>query len=680
MTTANKKNGFDLIVIGAGINGAGIARDAAGRGLSVLVVEQDDIAAATSQWSTKLIHGGLRYLEYYEFRLVRESLSEREVVLHQAPHLVQPLQFVLPHEPHLRPAWMMRIGLFMYDHFSPPRHAAGVVRCRSFDDEVGRGAAAATFARASCTRTHASTTRGSSSPTRCRRARSAPTSAFARASPARAARRRRTASAGGRRSSTATAGGPSEVTAQGDRQRRPARGSRSCATPSARHRRRENVRHVKGSHIVVPRVHAEDHAYILQNADKRIVFVIPFADRYSLIGTTDVPVEEFEHPEISDAEVEYLLQLANTYLAKPLAKSDVVWTFSGIRPLYDDGQSDPSAITRDYVLKQDGGEARRAAAVGLRRQDHDVSQARRARARPIAPVTAGDGACVDAATTTLPGGDLPAAGSPRGSPRCSAATRAFRPISSAASRAATARSRRRCWATRRRSADLGEDFGNGLTAREVEYFVREEWARSADDVLWRRSKCGLGMTRRASRARSPRASRERSRLPREGATRTACCSRSPRCRTRCGARVRGVLLDIDDTLTTHGRLTVDAYAALERLRAAGKLVIPVTGRPAGWCDHIARMWPVDAVVGENGAFYMRYDRDARRLVKRFVVDEAERAAQRERARRHRRADRRGGARLRARVGPALSRGRPRDRFPRGRAASFRRPRSTASSR
>jgi glycerol-3-phosphate dehydrogenase len=259
------------------------------------------------------------------------------------------------------------------------------------------------------------------------------------------------------------------------------------ATPS-----RENVRHVKGSHIVVPRVHAEDHAYILQNADKRIVFVIPFADKYSLIGTTDVPVSEFEHPEISGGEVDYLLKLANTYLEKPLTKADVVWTFSGIRPLYDDGQSDPSAITRDYVLKQDGAEtgAPLLSVYGgkittYRRLAEHVLEQLRASLPAMGPAWTLD--------KTLPGGDLPAGGI---AGWVAEMQRRYPSLPAELVRGIARRHGSLAPAVlgdAKSAANLGEDFGNGLTAREVGYFVREEWARSADDVLWRRSKCGLGM-------------------------------------------------------------------------------------------------------------------------------------------------------------------------------------------
>ncbi|HSN46890.1 MAG TPA: glycerol-3-phosphate dehydrogenase, partial [Casimicrobiaceae bacterium] len=339
---------YDLLVIGAGINGAGIARDAAGRGLKVLLVDMDDLASATSQWSTKLIHGGLRYLEYYEFRLVRESLAEREVCLRLAPHLVQPLLFVLAHEPHLRPAWMIRAGLFMYDHLSQRTTLPASFGVDLAHSKWGAGLkqgfqkgfvyadarvddARLVVAVAMSARAHGAEVR-----TRTRFVTGKRDGGIWRAT---------LQGPDGRREEVC-AKALVNVTGPWVKVVREEVGTRSA---------KENVRHVKGSHIVVPRVHAEDHAYLLQNADKRIVFVIPYQDKYSLIGTTDATTEDFEKPEISEAEIDYLLALANTYLAKPLTRADVAWTFSGVRPLYDDGASDPSAITRDYVLRIDTG-------------------------------------------------------------------------------------------------------------------------------------------------------------------------------------------------------------------------------------------------------------------------------------------------------------------------------------
>jgi glycerol-3-phosphate dehydrogenase len=488
---------FDLLVVGAGINGAGIARDAAGRGLRVLVVEQGDLAAATSQWSTKLIHGGLRYLEHYEFRLVHESLAEREMLLRQAPHIVEPLSFVLPHEPHLRPAWMLRAGLFLYDHLGrrdilpgsfgvdlsrtpwgaglKPKFRKGFV----YSDARVDDARLVVF-NVMDARLHGADVRVQTTLVSARRERDA-AGPFWRAT-------LRTSS-----------GATSEVTATA---------LVNVAGPWVKRVRdsinevpsKESVRHVKGSHIVVPRVHAGLHAYILQNADKRIVFVIPYQERYTLIGTTDVPVEEFERPEISSDEIDYLLLLANTYLAQPLTRADVVWTFSGIRPLYDDGASDPSSITRDYVFKLDRGERGGAAALSIyggkittyrKLAEHALDELAPFVA-PMKPRWTEHG--------VLPGGDLPAGG-PAGW-RAELARR-YPALPTETLHGLARRHGTRALAIlgeAKTPADLGEDFGHGLTAAEIDYLVREEWARSGDDVLWRRTKCGLGMTD-AERAR-----------------------------------------------------------------------------------------------------------------------------------------------------------------------------------
>ncbi len=485
---SNQSTPYDLLIVGAGINGAGIARDAAGRGLRVLLVEQGDIASATSSWSTKLVHGGLRYLEHYEFRLVRESLAEREVLLRAAPHLVQPLAFVLPHEPHLRPAWMIRAGLFLYDHLGHRERLPA---------SFGVDLAHSTWGAGLKSRFH----RGFVySDARVDDARLVVANVLA-AHAAGAHVRVRTRLDSARREGTLWRA--RLVEAGGSRRDVEARVIVNAAGPWVKRVRdaittapaRENVRHVKGSHIVVPRIHPEDHAYILQNADKRIVFVIPYQERFSLIGTTDVAVEEYEAPHIDDDEVDYLLALANTYLARPLARSDVVWTFSGVRPLYDDGAEDPSAITRDYVLKLDrAAEGAGAPALSIfggklttyrKLAEHALSEL-----RPFFP----DMKPSWTAGAVLPGGDLPDAD--LGAFLADTARRyAFLP--GEAVRGIFRRHGTRGFdllADVRRASDLGRHFGEGLTALEIDYLLQHEWATSAEDVLWRRTKAGLGMT------------------------------------------------------------------------------------------------------------------------------------------------------------------------------------------
>jgi len=485
---ARTKDPFDLLIVGGGINGVGIARDAAGRGLRTLLVEKDDLAAATSQWSTKLVHGGLRYLEHYEFRLVGESLTEREVLLAEAPHLVEPLSFVLPHEPHLRPAWMIRAGLFLYDHIGhrvtlphsfsvdlgSSRWGAGLKR--QFTKGFVYADARVDDARLVLVNALAAREKGAEVWTRTRLERAVRDGATWKVTLANAD--------GARREVRAKA----IVNVAGPWVKDVLRTTDAKPTP-------EKVRHVKGSHIVVPRVHPEEHAYILQNADKRIVFVIPFLDRYSLIGTTDVPVTEYEHPRISDKEVEYLLELANAYLEKPLSRADVVYTYSGIRPLYDDGKSDPSAITRDYVLKLDAGDAVGAPPI-LSIYGGKLTTYRKlaeAALNTLLPFFPGMGAAWTQ-DEPLPGGDMPNHDRKAYIAECQRrwpglpqdlvrdlvrrhGTRIDRVVGDA-----------------KTPADLGRPFGANLYEREVEYVVREEWAQTVEDVLWRRTKCGIAMS------------------------------------------------------------------------------------------------------------------------------------------------------------------------------------------
>jgi glycerol-3-phosphate dehydrogenase len=485
----------DLLIVGGGINGVGIARDAAGRGLSVVLVEQDDLAAHTSSWSTKLIHGGLRYLEHYEFRLVGESLAEREVLLRAAPHLIEPLAFVLPHEPHLRPAWMIRAGLFLYDRIGgrmtlprsrsvrldhtaygaglKPRFRRGFVYSDAQVDDARLVVVNALDARA----------RGADIRVGVRFLGAAREDGVWRVAvdgpQGEAVLRAR---------AVVNAAGPWVCDALST-----VRGVSLDA----------RVRHVKGSHIVVPRVHTQAHAYILQNADQRIVFVIPWLERYSLIGTTDVSVEDYDDPPIGDAEVDYLLNLANEYLAQPLARPDIVWTYSGVRPLYDDGSSDPSAITRDYVLKCDalpgppGPDRAPLLSVfgGKLTTYRKLAEHALAELGPffprMAPAWTRD--------AILPGGDLP--GGREALVADLRARYAMLPadlVSGIARRHGTRA--RDLLSGVRGAADMGEDFGGGLTEREVAWLIEHEWARTADDVLWRRTKCGLPMTP-AQRAR-----------------------------------------------------------------------------------------------------------------------------------------------------------------------------------
>ena len=477
---------YDLVVIGGGINGTGIARDAAGRGLKVLLAEKDDLASHTSSWSTKLIHGGLRYLEHYEFRLVAEALSEREVLLRIAPHIIEPLRFVLPHEPHLRPAWMIRCGLFLYDHMGGRKTLPSSFGVNLGASQWGAGLKGS-FRKGFVY-----------SDARVDDARLVVLNAVA-ARELGADVRVRTRLASARREGSLWRA--TLVDGAGRREDVIARALVNAAGPWVKDLLdqispdsvRAKVRHVKGSHIVVPRVHAEAHAYILQNSDKRIVFIIPFEQDFSLIGTTDVPVDDYRTPSISAGEIDYLCSIANAYLARPVAATDIVWTYSGVRPLYDDGSEDPSAVTRDYVLKLDG-DNDRAPLLSIfggkittyrKLAEHALGQL-----RPFFPAMRG--AWTD--RKPLPGGDL-AAGGRAGYKRELAARYVDLPpllLADLARRHGTRATD--ILADARTPADLGTHFGHTLYAAEIDHLIAQEWANEADDVLWRRTKCGLHMS------------------------------------------------------------------------------------------------------------------------------------------------------------------------------------------
>ena len=476
---------FDILVVGGGINGVGIARDAAGRGFDVALVEQDDLGAHTSSWSSKLIHGGLRYLEQYEFRLVRESLREREVLLEAAPHLVEPLRFVLPHSPEQRPAWMIRLGLLLYDHLGGRAKLPRSARVALGDTPEGRPLkpwVETAFSYADCLvddsrlvvvnaidareRGALITTR-----TRCVGAR--------RQAGVWVAEVLDTAT-GARRELEARA----LVNATGHWVSHFLQAELGFETPS-------RVRLVKGSHIVVRRLYPGDHPYILQNDDKRIVFVIPYQHRYSLIGTTDVPFAgEPKDVRISTEETDYLCRVVNRYFRREIQPRDVVWAYSGVRPLYDDATTNPSAVTRDYVFDVEGGAGkapllsvfggklttyRKLAEHALAKLLPLLGQAKRAWTRGA----------------VLPGGDLPRKDFEgfllefeRAYPFLGAenARRIARAYGTRASRFLAGAGTR---------GDLGRDLGHGLTEAELAYLAAEEWALSADDVLWRRTKLGI---------------------------------------------------------------------------------------------------------------------------------------------------------------------------------------------
>jgi glycerol-3-phosphate dehydrogenase len=476
---------YDCLIVGGGINGAGIARDAVGRGLSVLLCEQGDLAGYTSSASTKLIHGGLRYLEYYEFRLVRESLLERERLLEAAPHIIWPMRFILPHEKGIRPAWFVRLGLFLYDHLAPrkklpgtetinlKRHSAGEVLKPGFDTAFVYSDCWVEDSRMVALSALDAHERG-------------------------AEIRVRTKLVSARRDG-ATWTATFEDADTGETSEARARVLVNAAGPFVAEvlntklglNTRKSVRLVKGSHIVVPKLFEGDHSFILQNKDKRIVFAIPYQSKFTLVGTTDIPIESAPGKvEISPDEVSYLCEAINHAFKRQIAPADVVWTYSGVRPLFDDGTIDASAVTRDYVFDLDGaqGQAPVLSIFGgkittfRKLAEHAMDEL-----KPFFPAMKPSWT----ETAKLPGGDMPDADFDR----FLADLRARRPFLPEGQ----ARRMGRAYGTRieellgtaKSMADLGEDFGGGLTAAEVDYLVRREWARSAADILWRRSKLGL---------------------------------------------------------------------------------------------------------------------------------------------------------------------------------------------
>ncbi len=481
---------YDLLVVGGGINGTGIARDAAGRGLKVLLCEQHDLAAHTSSASTKLIHGGLRYLEEYHFSLVRKALKERELLLGAAPHIMRPLHFVMPHAAHLRPAWMIRAGLFLYDHLARRvrlaasssvdlgRHIAGGPLKESYRRGFVYSDVQTDDARLVVLNALDARARGASilTRTRCERLTSEGGTWCATL-----------ASEQGRQLVRARV----VVNATGPWV---SRFIVDCTPLRAAHQ----TRLVKGSHIVVPRLFAHRFAYIFQNEDRRVVFAIPYQHDFTLIGTTDVDFREDPAAvSIDPAEVSYLCALANRYFRQPISPTDVVWSYSGVRPLLADESSDPMSVTREYALELEQQPAPLMSVFGGK-----ITTYRRLAEESVNRLAATLGARTTPWTeaATLPGGDLP-----RGS---------FAVFLRTVERRypwLPARVRLRCahaygsylervlGPDAGQVADLGSELLPQLYEREAEYLCREEFARTAEDILWRRTKLGLQLLKRDTR-------------------------------------------------------------------------------------------------------------------------------------------------------------------------------------
>ncbi|OED41975.1 glycerol-3-phosphate dehydrogenase [Endozoicomonas sp. (ex Bugula neritina AB1)] len=469
---------FDLFVVGGGINGVGVALDAVGRGLKVGLCEMGDLAGATSSSSSKLIHGGLRYLEHYEFRLVKESLAEREVLLRMAPHIARPMRFCLPHRPQLRPAWMIRAGLFLYDHLSSRTTLPGCKNVQfdersplisSFNRGFEYSDAWVDDARLVVLNAISLRERGGD--------------VFVRTKACSAIRENgywrvvlQNQITGEERTITArvlvNATGPwvTDFIKDGVQQKSSRR-----------------IRLIKGSHIVVRKLHDEDRAYILQNDDQRIVFVIPYLDQFSLIGTTDVEYKgDPSEVGCSEQEIEYLCAVVNRHYQKKINSEDIIWTYSGVRPLCEDESSDPQAVTRDYTFEVDDaeGEAPLLSIFGGKLTTY------RKLAEHAMDSIAGYFSEIGSAWTAssrLPGAQdvgqcatqlkqqydwLPDSLIQRFS-TCYGSL-AFHILAQCES-----------------VSDMGEYFGGGLYQVEVDYLIRDEWVHTVEDLIWRRSKLGL---------------------------------------------------------------------------------------------------------------------------------------------------------------------------------------------
>ncbi|HBD23166.1 MAG TPA: glycerol-3-phosphate dehydrogenase [Oceanospirillaceae bacterium] len=476
----NQSEIFDLMVVGGGINGVGIALDAAGRGLRVSLCEMNDLGAATSSNSSKLIHGGLRYLEHYEFRLVREALAEREVLLNKAPHIMWPMRFRLPHQPHLRPAWMIRIGLFLYDNLSKLKTLTGSAGIK-FDassplvKEIKKGFeysdAWVDDARLVVLNAVAAKEKGASihTHTRCVHAE--------------------------RKADLWHITLEDQIT--GTQQVCKARALVNATGPwvagffndALAEQAPKQIRMVKGSHIVVPKLHDQPEAYILQNEDGRIVFVIPYEEEFSLVGTTD---EDYigapEKSRISDAEIDYLIAISNSHFKHKISRDDIVHTFSGVRPLIDDDSTDAQTVTRDYSFEVDNpdGAAPLISVFGGKITTYrKLAESLVDKITDFFPNMGGSWT----QNAPLPGGEFDGPYQLKLDLRIAFPWLPYSIISRYV----------RCYGTlsyailqNANSIDsLGRHFGAGLYEKEVDYLVTQEWARTTDDIIWRRTKLGL---------------------------------------------------------------------------------------------------------------------------------------------------------------------------------------------
>jgi glycerol-3-phosphate dehydrogenase len=478
----------DIFVIGGGINGCGIARDAAGRGYSVRLAEMNDLASGTSSWSSKLIHGGLRYLEHYKFKLVRESLGEREVLLKMAPHIIWPMRFVLPHHSSMRPAWLLRLGLFLYDHMGKRKLLPGTKQLNLTTDPVGKSLKSifskgfeysdcwVNDARLVVLNAQDAREHGAIIETRTKVV---------------SARREK-----GYWSISTKNCRSGEISLHKARLLVNASGPwvDKVLGEALKSNRSNNVRLVQGSHIVVPKIHDHDRAYIFQNADNRIIFALPYEQDYTLIGTTDHDYQgDPADVKITESEISYICSSASEYFEKPVNVGDVVWSYSGVRPLYDDGATEAQEATRDYVLRVDGDELPLINIFGGKITTYrKLSESMMEKIEALIGVRSGPWT----AASCLPGGNFEVADYDS---LVSKLNQEFKFLDLLLAKRLIRSYGTNAWTLMKGAfniEDMGQDFGGALSAREVEYLMKYEWAECAEDVVWRRSKLGIRLDKK----------------------------------------------------------------------------------------------------------------------------------------------------------------------------------------
>lgn len=475
---------YDILIIGGGINGTAIARDAAGRGLSVILCEKDDLASHTSSASTKLIHGGLRYLEYYEFGLVRKALKEREVLLRSAPHIIWPLRFILPHDKGLRPSWFLRLGLFIYDHLGGrkilPATKTVKLQCPPFRGQLQTRLVKG-FEYSDCW---------------VEDARLVTLNALDASERGAEIYTRTTV----KNLTISDNGYEAEIVENGVSRKIITKAIVNSAGPWVEdilqkitpRKNSAELRLVKGSHIVTRKLFSGDHCFIFQNADNRIIFAIPYEKDFTLIGTTDNPYDTIDDPiSISEEEKKYLCEAASEYFVKPVTTDDIVWTYSGVRPLFDDKKNDASAVTRDYVLKIDQFSQKApflSVYGGKITTSRILAEHALEKLLPFLEIDSGPWT----RDAPLPGGDID-----------NADFKAFHQTlkeaypsidSSVIEHLAHAYGSRVHKLLDNTNGELGQQFGPVLSEAESEYLIQFEWAKTADDILWRRTKLGLHMS------------------------------------------------------------------------------------------------------------------------------------------------------------------------------------------